>query len=155
MVGQNGRDVAEPSAVAHDGQAAPELGGYRWPWSRPPPICLAVGVPWPDTLAVFGGRQGEPVGRDQAARHPADVAAILGLAMSRLGNEAPAASRLLRLLAFLCPRAVQFALLLSNPRVAAQPAPEVAAVMGPLWVIRSQSGDAVAVLRRCSLVTSP
>ena len=73
---------------------------------------------WPGTCRCSGtGRRTcWPAGR--SAGHPADVAATLGLALSRLAGEAPAAAGLVRLLAFLAPEPVPLALLLAGTRAA-------------------------------------
>jgi hypothetical protein len=76
-------------------------------------------------LAVLAERapaRGHPAGQTRSAlrasrvrsarrRQPADVAATLGLALSRLADEAPAAAGLARLLAFLAPEPVPLTLL--------------------------------------------
>src|SRR6202041_1892737 len=78
-------------------------------------------------------RQADLLARGEVAGHPADVAATLGLAMSRLAGEDPAAAGLLRLLAVL--------------------APEVRAGIGPLLGDPVAAGDAITALRRYSLIT--
>ena len=81
------------------------------------------------------------------------MAATLGLALSRLEEEAPAAAGLVRLLACLAPEPVPLALLLAGAQAAGELAPDVAAVIGPLLGDPVAAGDAVAALRRYSLVT--
>ena len=102
---------------------------------------------------MFRDRRADLLARGEAAGHPADVAATLGLALSRLEDEAPAAAGLLRLLACLAPEPVPLALLLSDAQVAGELAPDVAATVGPLLGDPVAAGDAVAALRRYSLVT--
>ena len=77
----------------------------------------------------------------------------MGLALSRLAEEAPAAVGLGRLLAFLAPEPVPLARLLSGEQAAGLPGPEVAAVIGPLLDDPVAAGDAITALRRYSLVT--
>jgi hypothetical protein len=77
----------------------------------------------------------------------------LGLALSRLEAEAPAAVGLLRLLACLAPEPVPMALLLSHPPVAGDLDPGVAAVVESLLGNPVAAWDAVAALRGYSLVT--
>jgi len=60
------------------------------------------------------------------------VAATLGLALSRLGDEAAVAAGLLQLLACLVPEPVPLALLLSDAQLAGELAPDIAAPAGPL-----------------------
>ena len=81
------------------------------------------------------------------------MAATLGLALSRLDEQAPAAVGLARLLACLAPEPVPLALLLADAQVADKLAPDVAATAGPLLGDRVAARDAVAALRRYSLVT--
>ena len=88
--------------------------GCRWRWSRPPPTSRPAGINLAGYLALFRDRRADLLARGQPAGHPADVAATLGLALSRLGDEAPAAAGLLRLLAFLAPEPVPLALLLAD-----------------------------------------
>src|SRR5262249_56596550 len=99
------------------------------------------------------GRRADLQARGEAAGHPADVAATLGLALSRLETEAPYAAGLLRLLAWLAPEPVPLALLLSNAQVAGELAPEVAASVGPLLGDSVAAGDAVADCRGSCLAT--
>ena len=111
----------------------------------------ATGTPLAGYLPLFRARQADLLARGEAAGHPADVAATLGLALSRLAGEAPAAAGLARLLAFLAPEPVPLALLLASerPRIGwdrrRQPR------LGHCWAIRP--GDAITALRRYSLVS--
>ena len=73
--------------------------------------------------------------------------------MSRLRDEAPPAAGLLQLLACLAPEPAPLALLLSDAQVAGQLAPGVGATVGPLLGDPVAAGDAIAALRRYSLVT--
>jgi hypothetical protein len=81
------------------------------------------------------------------------VAATLGVALSRLEAEAPAAAGLLRLLACLAPEPVPLGLLLADTQAARELAPDAAASLGPLLGDPVAAGDAVAALRRYSLIT--
>ena len=113
----------------------------------------AAGMTLAGYLSLFRGRAADLLARGQAAGHPASVAATLGLALSRLGDEAPPAAGLLQLLACLAPEPVPVALLLSDAHVAGELAPGVAAMAGPLLGDPVAAGDAIAALRRYSLVT--
>jgi len=88
---------------------------------------------------MFRDRQADLLARGDAAGHPADVAATLGLALSRLADEDRPAAGLMRLLAFLAPEPVPLALLLSDEQPAGLLGPDVAEVVRPLL------GDPVAV----------
>jgi len=83
----------------------------------------------------------------------ADVAATLGLALSSLEDQ-PSATGLLRVLAFLAPEPVPLGLLLATTDAAGQLSPLTAAAVGPLLGDPLAAGDAVAALRRYSLVSS-
>jgi len=91
--------------------------------------------------------RGEPTGYDQT------VATTWSLALRRLEESAPSAAGLLRLLACLAPEPVPLAVLLADTRAADELSPEVAATAGALLGDLVAAGDAVAALRRYSLVT--
>ena len=63
---------------------------------------------------MFRDREADLLARGEATGHPADVAATLGLALSQLGKENPAAVGLLRLLACLAPEPAPLTPLLSR-----------------------------------------
>jgi Tetratricopeptide repeat len=113
----------------------------------------ATGMTLARYLSLFRDRAADLLTRGQAAGHAASVAATLGLALSRLGDEARSAAGLLQLLACLAPEPVPLALLLSDAQVAGELAPGVAAATGPLLGDPVAAGDAIAALRRYSLVT--
>ena len=104
-------------------------------------------------LSMFRQRQADLLARGEAIGHPADVAATLGLALSRLAAEKPAAAGLLRLLACLAPEPVPWTLLLSAGQVVEELDLSVAAAVGPLLGDPIATGDAISALRRYSLVT--
>ena len=134
-------------------ELAAELGGLPLALEQAAAYMQATGTPLARYLPLFRARQADLLARGEAAGHPADVAATLGLALSRLEGEAPAAAGLLRLLAFLAPEPVPLALLLADAQAAGRLGPEVAAAVGPLLGDPVAAGDAVAALRRYSLVT--
>ena len=104
-------------------------------------------------LSLFRDRQAELLTRGEAAGHPRDVAATLGLALSRLAGLTPTAAGLLRLLAFLAPEPVPLRLLLTGQQAAGLACPEVAAGIGPLLGDPVATGDAITTLRRYSLLS--
>jgi Tetratricopeptide repeat len=104
-------------------------------------------------LLLFRARMADLLDRGFAAGHPATVAATLGLALSRLEQEAPTAVGLLRLLAFLAPEPVPLGLLLADESAGNLSGSAVAALVGPPLGDPVAAGDAVAALRRYSLVT--
>ena len=73
----------------------------------------ATGTTMARYLPLFRARQADLLARGEVAGHP-DVAATLGLALSRLAGQSPAAAALVRLLAFLAPEPVPLALLLAG-----------------------------------------
>jgi hypothetical protein len=141
-------DPASRAAAA----LAKELGGLPLALEQAAAYTQATGTTLAAYLSVFQARRAELLARGEAAGHPADVAATLGLALSRLTDDAPAAG-LLRLLACLAPEPVPLALLLSNAEVTSDLDPGVAAVLGPLLEDPVAAWDAVTALRRYSLVT--
>ena len=142
-------DADERAAV----DLARELGGLPLALEQSAAYIQATGSSLAGYLSLFRDRRADLLARGQVAGHPADVAATLGLALSQLEDEAPAATGLLRLLAYLAPEPVPLALLLAGTQAAALIAPAVTAVVGPLLGDLVAAGDAIAALRRYSLVT--
>ena len=132
---------------------AEELGGLPLALEQAAAYIQAAGTTLAGYLTLFRDRRADLLARGEVAGHPVDVAATLGLALSRLEAEAPAAAGLLRLLACLAPEPVPLALLLADAQAAGELDPDVAAVVGPLLGDPVAVGDAVAALRRYSLVT--
>ena len=92
--------------------------------------------------------RGEPTGYGQT------VATTWALAFEQLQQAAPGAVGLLRLLAFCAPEAIPLRLLLQpRPGLADELGAEVAPVLVPLLEDELAAGDAIAALRRYSLVT--
>jgi hypothetical protein len=129
-----------------------ELGGLPLALEQGAAYMQATGTSMVRYLHLFRNRQSDLLARGVAAGHSADVAATLGLALTKLADEAPAAAGLMRLLAFLAPEPVPLALLLAG-----QPAGplgrEVAVAVGPLVGDPVAAGDAVTELRRYSLIS--
>jgi Domain of unknown function (DUF4062)/Tetratricopeptide repeat len=133
---------------------AGELGGLPLALEQAAAYVEAAGTTLAGYLAMFADRRADLLARGVTpAGHPADVAATLGVALSRLEAEAPAAAGLLRLLACLAPEPVPLGLLLADTQAARELAPDVAASLGPLLGDPVAVGDAVTALRRYSLVT--
>jgi Tetratricopeptide repeat len=147
LVGRTG-DPDKPTAVTLAG----ELGGLPLALEQAAAYIQASGTTLAGYLSLFRDRRADLLARGEAAGHPAHVAATLGLALSRLGDDAPAAAGLARLLACLAPEPVPLALLLAGAEAAGELDPSVAAAAGPLLGDRVAVGDAVAALRRYSLV---
>ena len=84
------------------------LGGLPLALEQAAAYMQATGTTLARYLLLFRDRQADLLARGEVAGHP-DVAATLGLALSRLADEAPAAAGLVRLLAFLAPEPVPLA----------------------------------------------
>ena len=134
-------------------ELAVELGGLPLALEQAAAYMQATGTTLARYLPLFRGRQADLLARGDASGHPADVAATLGLALSRLADEAPAAAGLVCLLAFLAPEPVPLALLLAGAQAAGRLGPEVAAVVGPLLGDAVAAGDVITALRRYSLIS--
>ena len=134
------------------GELAAELGGLPLALEQAAAYMQATGTTLARYLPMFRARQADLLARGEAAGHPADVAATLGLALSRLADEDRSAAGLMRLLAFLAPEPVPLALLLTDERPAGLIGPEVADVVGPLLGDPVAVGAAIIALRRYSLV---
>ena len=128
------------------------LGGLPLALEQAAAYMQATGTTLARYLLLFRDRQADLLARGEVAGHP-DVAATLGLALSRLAGEAPAAAGLVRLLAFLAPEPVPLAVLLAGDAAAGRLGPEAAAAVGGLLGDAVAAGDAIAALRRYSLVT--
>ena len=134
-------------------ELAMELGGLPLALEQAAAYLQATGTTLARYLPLFRARQADLLARGEASGHPADVAATLGLAVSRLAEQAPAAAGLVRLLAFLAPEPVPLNLLLANEQAAGLLDREVMAEVGPLLGDPVAAGDAITALRRYSLVT--
>ena len=135
-------------------ELAGELDGLPLALEQAAAYSQATGTTLAGYLSVFRDRRADLLARGQAAEHPADVAATLGLALSRLEEQAPAAAGLLRLLAFLAPEPVPLTLLLQpRPGLAEQFGRETASLLAPLLEDPLATSDAIAALRRYSLVS--
>ena len=140
-------DPDRPAAL----ELAGELGGLPLALEQAAAYMQATGTPLARYLPMFRARQAGLLARGEAAGHPADVAATLGLALSRLADEDRSAAGLMRLLAFLAPEPVPLGLLLTDERPAGLIGPEVADAIGPLLGDPVAVGAAIIALRRYSL----
>ena len=155
------RDVAADFLVNRTGdpdraaarELAAELGGLPLALEQAAAYLQATGTTMARYLLMFRDRQTDLLARGEASGHPGDVAATLGLALSRLADEAPSAAGLMRVLAFLAPEPVPLTLLLADEQPAPLLDPVVRATIGPLLGDPVAAGDAIAALRRYSLVS--
>ena len=118
-------DVAARFLIARTGDTDQEaalelaegLGGLPLALEQAAAYMQATGTRLARYLPLFRARQHELLARGEAAGHREHTAATLGLALSRLERDAPAAAGLLRLLAFLAPEPVPLDLLLAGQEV--------------------------------------
>jgi hypothetical protein len=107
-------------------------------------------------LAAFQQRRADLLARGQPTGYPDTVATTWKLAFEDVQRSAPGAAGLLRLLAFCAPEAIPLRLLLQPlPELAGQFGEQVAPVLAPLLEDPLAAGDAVAALRRYSLISPP
>ncbi len=143
-------DVDERAAA----ELAGELGGLPLALEQAGAYVQASGVSLARYLASFRQRRPEMLARGTPIGYDSTVAATWSLAFTELEQSAPAAAGLLRLLAFCAPEPVPLRLLLQpRPGLTGQLPVEVAAVLRPLLGDELAAGDAVAGLRRYSLIT--
>ena len=111
----------------------------------------ATGTALAQYLPLFRARQADLLARGEAAGHRKHTSATLGLALALLGQDAPAAAGLMRLLAFLAPEPVPLGLLLAGNDAVEGLGAGAARVLEPLLGDPVAAGDAVTALRRYSL----
>jgi hypothetical protein len=133
-------------------ELAGELAGLPLALEQAAAFMQATGTGLAGYLPLFRVRQADLLARGEVSGHPADVAATLGLALSRLAGEAPAAAGLLRVLAFLAPEPVPLGLLVGR-QDAGRLGADAVAVVGSLLGDPVATWDAITALRRYSLVS--
>ena len=134
-------------------ELARELGGLPLALEQAGAYIQATG----DTLAAylesFRRRRADLLARGDPAGYPGTVATTWALAFTQLAQAAPSAGGLLQLLAFCAPEPIRLGLLLQpRPGLAEQLSQQVADVLVPLLEDDLAAKDAVAALRRYSLV---
>ena len=133
---------------------AGELGGLPLALEQAAAYVQATGDNMASYLASFRQRRADVLGRGEPTGYPETVATTWRLALEDLQEAAPGAVGLLRLLAFCAPEAIPLRLLLQpRPGLAGRLGEEVAPVLVPLVEDPLAAGDAIAALRRYSLVT--
>ena len=157
-----GPDVAADFLISRTGdpdrqaaaELAGELGGLPLALEQAAAYVQATGQSLAEYLALFRQRRAEMLVRGEPAGYDKTVAVSWSLAFGRLEQASPSAVGLLRLLAFCAPEAIPLSLLLQpRPGLPGQLGPDVAPVLVPLLEDPLVAGDAVAALRRYSLVT--
>jgi len=135
-------------------ELARELGGLPLALEQAGAYVQASGISVARYLALFRMRRPQLLARGEAREYGKTVATTWSLAFTELDRSAPQAVGLLRLLAFCAPEPVPLPLLLQpRPGLAAGLADDAAAILRPLLGDELAAGDAVADLRRYSLVT--
>jgi Domain of unknown function (DUF4062)/Tetratricopeptide repeat len=133
---------------------AGELGGLPLALEQGAAYVQATGASLAGYLASFRQRRADVLGRGEPTGYPGTVATTWRLAFRDLQEATPGAVGLLRLLAFCAPEAIPLDLLLRpRPDLASRLGQDVAPVLIPLVQDRLAAGDAIAALRRYSLVT--
>ena len=131
-----------------------ELGGLPLALEQAGAYVQTSGIGLARYLALFRKRRPEMLSRGIPTGYDSTVATTWSLAFTDLEESAPQAVGLLRLLACLAPEPIPLHLLLQpRPGLAEELADEVASVLVPLLGDELAAGDAVAALRRYSLVT--
>jgi len=132
---------------------AGELGGLPLALEQAGAYIHATAGSLAGYLGSFRQRRDDLLARGEPTGYDNTVATTWSLALRRLEESAPSAVGLLRLLACLAPEPVPLNLLLAGAQAAGELSSDVAATIGPLLSDRLAAGDALAALRRYSLVT--
>ena len=133
---------------------ADTLGGLPLALEQAAAYVQASGNSIAGYLGLFRQRRPDLLGRGEPSGYSQTVATAWRLAFEDLQHAAPGAVGLLRLLAFCAPEAIPLRLLLQpRPALAGRLGQEVAPVLKPLLEDPLSAADAVAALRRYSLVT--
>ena len=136
-------------------ELAGELGGLPLALEQAAAYVQASGKSLAVYLALFRQRRPDLLGRGEPTGYPETVATTWRLAFQDVQQTAPGAAGLLRLLAFCAPGAIPLRLLLQpRPGLAGRLSEEVAPVLAPLLQDELAAGDAIAALRRYSLITT-
>ena len=134
-------------------ELAGELGGLPLALEQAAAYAQASGETLAGYLSLFRQRRPDLLGRGEPTGYPGTVATTWRLAFEDLRQTPPGAAGLLRLLAFCAPVAIPLRLLLQpRPGLAGQLGEEVAPALVPLLEDPLAADDAIAALRRYSLV---
>jgi len=143
---------ADPQAAAGLAEA---VGGLPLALEQAAAYVQATGGTLAGYLASFRQRRADLLGRGEPAGYDKTVATTWRLAFEDMQQAAPGAAGLLRLLAFCAPEAIPLRLLFQpRPDLAAWLGAEVEPVLTPLLEDPLAPGDAIAPLRRYSLLSS-
>ena len=132
---------------------AGELGGLPLALEQAAAYVQASGGSLAGYLASFLRRRADLLSRGEPTGYAETVATTWRLAFEDLQQAAPGAAGLLQLLAFCAPEAIPLRLLLQPRPELAEHLREVAPVLVPLLEDALAAGDAIAALRRYSLIS--
>ena len=137
-------------------ELAGELGGLPLALEQAAAYIQATGDDLAGYLAAFRQRRADLLARGEPAGYRQTVATTWRLAFEHLQLADPSAAGLLRLLANCAPEAIPLHLLLHpRPGLGDTLGPEIAPVLLPLLEDSLAAKDAVAALRRHSLISPP
>jgi hypothetical protein len=143
-------DPDRASAVELAGQ----LGGLPLALEQAAAYLQVTGTRLAGYLGLFGGRRGELLARGEPVGYSGTVATAWRLAFDLLEQSEPQAAGLLRLLAFCAPEEIPLPVLLQpRPGLAGRLGASVAPALAPLLDDPLAANDALAALRRYSLIT--
>ena len=134
-------------------ELAVELGGLPLALEQAAAYMRAAGRGIGEYLGLFRARRAELLDRGEAAGYDKRVTTTWALAFAELGQAGPAAG-LLRLAACCAAEDIPLPLLL-RPRPGLELGAQVAPLLGPLLDDELARDDAVAALRRYSLISAP
>ncbi len=135
---------------------AGELGGLPLALEQAAAYMLAAGRDVAGYLELYRERQAELLDRGDPAGYVKRVTTTWSLAFAQLQQHAPTAAGLLRLLACCAPDTIPYRLLLQpRPGIQEQLPPEAGPVLAPLLEDPLAVDDAIAALRRYSLISPP
>jgi hypothetical protein len=131
-----------------------EIDGLPLALEQAAAYILATGGNLSLYLGLFRQRRLEMLSRGEPTGYRGTIATTWSLAFAQLGQTAPRAVGLLRLLAFYASEAIPLPLLLQpRPKLAGELSPQVAEMLVPLLEDELAANDAIAALRRYSLIT--
>ncbi len=137
------------------GELAGELGGLPLALEQAVAYAKTTGRDLAGYLALYRERRAELLDRGRPAGYDKRVTTTWSLSFARLREDAPAAAGLLSLLACCAPDAIPYRLLLKAAIPPGSLPPEAETALGPLLEDALAVDDAVAALRRYSLINAP
>jgi hypothetical protein len=135
---------------------AVELGGLPLALEQAAAYMQATGDTLTEYLTLLRQRRADILARGEPIGYGKTVATTLSVAFNRLQQASPGAVGLLRLLAFCTPEAIPLRMLSqSRPGLAGHLSPSVQPLLAPLLEDSLAAKDAIAELRKHSLISRP